>query len=113
MATAAEQEPKETKKKRVGPMRVRVKPGRMGFYNMVRWRAGQVFQLNKPEDFSAKWMEEVAPHTRVDRPMSGNAALSKAVEVIRGGGDTNGLVTDQGSASEFQAEAIAAGRNVI
>lgn len=40
-------------------MRVRVKSGRMGYYGLVRRREGTEFVLEKPEDFSEKWMEAV------------------------------------------------------
>lgn len=77
----------------VESLRVRVRDGRIGYYNNVRWRQGQVFKLNKKEDFSTKWMEW-APAARLDRPMSGPQALDKAVQAIKGGQGTNGLVTD-------------------
>lgn len=92
MAAAAEKQTERAK-----PLRVRVKDGRIGYYNSVRWRSGQVFELNSPKDFSEKWMEKVNPATRLDRPMSGKQALDKAVEAIRGGNSINGLVTDAGT----------------
>jgi hypothetical protein len=46
-------------------MRVRVKPGRMGYYGLVRRREGAEFEIEKPEDFSEKWMEWVDGPTAV------------------------------------------------
>lgn len=40
-------------------MRVRVKSGRMGYYGLMRRREGTEFEIEKPEDFSDKWMEAV------------------------------------------------------
>lgn len=92
---------------RARPMKVRVREGRIGYYNAVRWRSGQVFELNSPKDFSEKWMEKVAPATRVDRPMSGKVALDKAVEAIRGGGSSLGLITDPGTDPADIRQAVA------
>lgn len=56
-------------------MRVRVKSGRMGYYGLMRRREGTEFEIEKPEDFSDKWMEAV------DGPAparsEGDAKLSK------------------------------------
>ena len=40
-------------------MRVRVKSGRTGYYGLQRRREGTEFEIEKPEDFSEKWMEAV------------------------------------------------------
>ena len=40
-------------------MRVRVKSGRTGYYGLQRRREGAEFEIEKPEDFSEKWMEAV------------------------------------------------------
>ena len=85
-------------------VRVQVKTGRIGYYNNVRWRQGQVFQLNKPADFSSLWMAKVDPSTKLDRPMSGPQALDKAVQTIKGGGSTDGLVTDNRDHTGFGAD---------
>lgn len=56
-------------------MRVRVKSGRTGYYGLQRRREGTEFEIEKPEDFSDKWMEAVdastpvkAPEKKVDAP---------------------------------------------
>jgi hypothetical protein len=40
-------------------MKVRVKSGRVGYYGLQRRREGDVFEIEKNEDFSEKWMEAV------------------------------------------------------
>lgn len=56
-------------------MRVRVKAGRMGYYGLMRRREGTEFEIEKPEDFSEKWMEAIdvpapvkAPEKKADAP---------------------------------------------
>ena len=56
-------------------MKVKVKSGRMGYYGLQRRREGEEFEIEKPEDFSEKWMEAVdapapvkAPEKKADAP---------------------------------------------
>lgn len=60
-------------------MRVRVKSGRMGYYGLSRRREGAEFEIEKPEDFSDKWMEAVdAP-----APVVSDAKGAKAVKAVK------------------------------
>ena len=49
-------------------MRVRVKSGRTGYYGLQRRREGTEFEIEKPEDFSEKWMEAVDVPAPVNVP---------------------------------------------
>lgn len=60
-------------------MKVRVRDGRIGFYNYERRRSGQVFELVEPELFSERWMEKVDDDVPLDRDM---AARDKRVRKI-------------------------------
>lgn len=54
-------------------MKVRVKSGRMGYYGLQRRREGEEFVIEKPEDFSEKWME----------PVDGPAPVKPVVEKVK------------------------------
>lgn len=45
------------------PPSMRVQAFRMGYYNEIRRRVGDVFTLNEPDHFSTKWMRFVDANT--------------------------------------------------
>jgi hypothetical protein len=57
-----------------GPMKVRAT--RLGYYDLIRRREGDVFFLHDPKGFSAQWMEQVDPRT-AEKITTGNQALKQ------------------------------------
>jgi len=70
-----------------GPLRVRVKDGRIGYYGLQRRREGAVFTLKTPKHFSEEWMERVDASAR-ETPAEVNGAqraLDAESEALRSG----------------------------
>ena len=67
---------------RPAPTGPKVRAIRLGYYNEERKREGDVFRLNKNEDFSEKWMERVNEQER-ERKTGAQDALNMMTSSIR------------------------------
>jgi hypothetical protein len=67
------------------PIRVRIRKGEFVYYGGALWREGQVLDIDRPEEFSNRAMERVAPTARLSNPMSPKDALDRATRIIRYG----------------------------
>lgn len=59
------------------PASMRVQAFRMGYYNEIRRRVGDVFTLHQPDHFSTKWMRFVDANTP-EHITTGQQELRKA-----------------------------------
>jgi hypothetical protein len=62
---------------------IKVRATAMGYYGNLRRRVGDVFVLNEPELFSAKWMERVDADTP-ERVTTGPEELEQMRQAARG-----------------------------
>jgi len=72
---------------------IKVRATRMGYYDHIRRREGDVFIIANKAAFSKMWMEEVDPRTR-ERTTSAPQALRQAHDEILGGKVTGGATGD-------------------
>jgi len=72
---------------------IKVRAIRMGYYDHIRRREGDVFVIANEQAFSDKWMEKVDPRTR-ERTTSAPQALRQQHDEILGGKVTGGATGD-------------------
>jgi len=86
-------DPKEQPKPAVKDNPIKVRAIRVGYYDHVRRREGDVFIIANEQAFSEKWMEQVDPRTR-ERTTSAKQALEREHDAILGGRVTGGATGD-------------------
>lgn len=69
---------------RSAPTGPKVRAIEMGYYNEERKRPGDVFRLNKPEDFSKRWMEKVGAG-EPEKKTGNREALARKTEELNEG----------------------------
>lgn len=73
----------KTVETRTGTYPAKVRATAPGYYGEARRREGDVFTIEKPEDFSSKWMERVSKNTPEKTTTGQQIIDQKSEEAVR------------------------------